>query len=200
MKCTSSLLLALLLSFSAAHGATLAGSHDTTTFVNAGQNNTLSGERWVCEDMVATQTGTATSVAVYVNDDHDDHAKIILTNSAGTVLATSGVLVLSAGTGTWLIASSLSVAITSGQTYYGCVSTDGGADGRIGLMDDGVAGNFVADDGTYTSPPSSLALEEDGGNSDSLWYIDGTTGGGGTTVVNPISGKGGAAARPVISN
>lgn len=160
--------------------AVLAGSNNTTGFTTEFSINTLSGERWVGEELVASQSGTATALYVYVSSANDPNAKLTLRDSSGNELFTSAATAVPAGPGAWFSVALPNIAITSGLTYYGMATTDGGLNGRFGVMTNDTFGNYISDDGSYASPPASMTITEDGGNNHSLWYIDGTVGGGGT--------------------
>lgn len=180
------------------HATVLVGSSTTTDFTTVASVNGNSGARAIAMQYVASQSGTATTLFVYANDrDESEIVKLFIANSAGTVLAVTDAVAFpgTPGGATWISGSIASTAITAGQTYYIGVYQSSN-DGRVGVMSSGFGDYIDGTSGTYASPPATLSsLAADGGNANMLLYADGTT--ASSTVVNPITGKGGAAAHPI---
>lgn len=159
----------------------LVGNSSVGAFTTTSSNNGVTGGRFLGMQYVATAGGTATDLFFYANDRGEgENIKILIANSSGTVIGSTGVISYSAGTGAaWKSGSITPVSIVSGQTYYIGLYVSS-LDGRAGNMSSGL-GNYVdSTSGTYASLPATLsALSGDGGNTNMAFYADGTAGGGG---------------------
>lgn len=164
----------------------LVGNSSIGAFTSATNVNHLSGENAEAMQYVASADGNATEIFFYANRRGEgESVKLFIADTSGNILAISSPVSVGTGGAAWLSGAISSTAITNGATYYlGFYGTSG--DGRQGVMSSG-SGNYVATDGNYATPASTLALSADGGNPNMALYADGTASGGAS--VNLMAGK-----------
>jgi hypothetical protein len=161
---------------SMARADVLAGSNSTAGLTTQNSVNSAAGETAQGEQFTVAVSGNATSLCLYAWWGHSEELVFLLTNSSGTVLATSApTATMPAGSAGWVCGSITPTAITASQTVYIMVYGDATDTGRIPLMTNGAAtGTYEATEGSFSAPASSFTLGTNGGNAHMNMYIDGT--------------------------
>lgn len=157
----------------------LVGQSSTTGYTNGTAGNGLSGTRIIGAPFVASASGTATSLYIYVYNGQGSlpNIKLCIYNNSGTLLGSTGAITTNANG--WVSgALGASVSITSGQTYYIGWYSDVG---YLGYWTN-LSTIYRSDTGSYTTPASSLSWTADGGIYAAAMYADGTVTPAGPTL------------------
>lgn len=169
----------------------LVGSNNTTGFTTTRQIAVNSQVRY--KSFVASQTGTATSISMYIagadaSQRTSEKFKLAIWTSTGTLIAaTSELLPLSATDA--FVTGSLSASIVSGTTYLLGImanqSSGGGYPSSPYYLSNGTTTSDVLNNnsGTYPTVPNvSPGTDSSSGGGPIAIYIDGTVGGGSPTI------------------
>lgn len=163
--------------------AVLAGSNVTTGWTTPGSVQCspggVPGSRWNGQDYPIDQSGVVTGLWLYhpCDDNHDTNLKIALVHAGtGERLALTGVVpVPNTGTPAFIGASIAGgPSLTAGAHNVRCLAvSDGLGTGRLGIMNNGVNGNYTSESGTYASPPTTFSMGTDSGNQQALFFVEG---------------------------
>lgn len=167
----------------------LVGDNTTQTGTFAANNDLL----YFRSNATAVATGTASTAWIRISSEGASTSfKICVYNgSTGALLATSSSITAAAG---W-VSGSISVSITSGNSYaLGVIST--GGTGFTPFSDSSTWNADTDNSGTYASPPSTTTVFTDGNGGLNVGnmsiYLDGSTGGGSVALTgNGSTGAGG---------
>lgn len=165
------------------------GNNNVAAFTTPFSWNGDSGVRFCGMQYVAALSGNVSMLHFYANGDHDLNIKLELVNAAGAVLGTTTPIAIPAGVQGWVSGAIATVAAVAGQTYTIGAYSDGGVNGRVGVMTDGSYGTWIdTTSGTYAAPPATLsALGFDGGGVAGAFYAD-DSGAGDTTAPSITAG------------
>lgn len=166
----------------------------TDVGVQSSSGNSFWYEPATGDGYIAVASGTATTMYFYASSwPTAPSVKGAVYDTSRNLIAVSGVI--SAPT-TGLVSASISVAITSGSEYFLVIIPNGGyvdartsAAGPTNQTQNGIV--------NYASPTDPLPAGSPQTGREFIVWLDGTV--GASVTVNPISGRGGAAAQPVVS-